>query len=170
MPCFCASEALGALGDELRDGAFARAEVGDHHGRHELEQRFGDAFPGTAGDVLAAEFSGQLIEVAPHFVLPHAERVAQGGAIVFGIGDLAGGLVQQIHHARRRFQAVEGVLAGAAIVHQTGLFELRQAGGDLALAFAQYLLKLRHGELFLFQKQQNAEAVRIGRQPQCFED
>ena len=67
-------------------------------------------------------------------------------------------------------QAVEGVLSRTPVVHQAGLFQLRQVRGNLALPFGQNLLQFGHGELFLFEQQQDAQAVGIGRQPQGFQD
>ncbi len=43
-------------------------------------------------------------------------------------------------------------------------------GGNLALAHGQNLLQFGHGELFLFEQEQDAQAVGIGQQPQGFED
>ena len=48
----------GALGEKQGEGALARAEVGDGHGRHEAQEGFGKALPGFAGDVVAAEAAG----------------------------------------------------------------------------------------------------------------
>ncbi len=149
---------LGALRHQLRNGAFAGAQVGDHHGRHELQQRLGDAFPGPPRNVLAAELAGQLVEVAAHLVLPLAQDQAQRLAVLRRFGHFGGGLAQQVHQLGGRLQAVEGVLPGAPVVHQPGLFQLRQVGGNLALALAQNLLQLRHGKLFLLQQQQEARA------------
>ncbi len=36
---------LGPLGEQLRKRAFARAQIADHHGRHQLQQSFGEALP-----------------------------------------------------------------------------------------------------------------------------
>ena len=51
-----------------------------------------------------------------------------------------------------------------------GLLELRQVSGNLALPFGQDLLQLGHRQFFLFEQQQDAQAIRIGRQPQGFQD
>ena len=77
---------------------------------------------------------------------------------------------KQFHQLGRGGEAVEGVLARAPVVHQSGLLELRQVGGNLALALGQNLLQLGHGQLFLFEQQQNAQAVGVGRKPQRFQD
>ena len=60
---------LRALGEELREGPLARAEIGDDHRRHEREEHVRDAFPSAAGAVGAAEFARELIEVLARFVL-----------------------------------------------------------------------------------------------------
>ena len=162
---------LGALRHQLGDGAFARAQVGDHHGRHELEERFGDALPGAAGHVLASEFAGQLVEVAAHLVLALAQGQAQrlrGPPAASGTSPAA--WRSRFHQLGGRRQAVEGVLAGAPVVHQAGLLQLRQVGGNVALALRQDLLQLRHGQLFLLQQQQQPQPAGVGRQPQRFQD
>ena len=92
---------LGALRHELRERSLARAEVGDHHGRHELEERFGDALPGAAGHVLAAELAGQFVEVAAHAVLALAQDQAQRLAVLLGFGDFARRLRAAAPSARR---------------------------------------------------------------------
>jgi hypothetical protein len=80
----------------------------------------------------------------------------------------AGGFAQQLHQLRGRRQPVEGVLAGAAVVHQPGLLELRQVRRNAALALREDLLQLRHRELLLLQQQQQPEPVRDRPPPQRF--
>ena len=54
-----------------------------------FKQRFGDAFPGAAGDVLAAEFAGQFVEIAAHLVLALAQRETQRLPVLLRFGDFA---------------------------------------------------------------------------------
>ena len=49
---------LCALGEQQRKGSFAGAEIGDDHGRHEAQQRFGHALPRFAGNVILAQAAG----------------------------------------------------------------------------------------------------------------
>ena len=67
-------------------------------------------------------------------------------------------------------QAIEGVLAFPAILHQSCSFELGKMGRDMALAFGQDFLQFRHGKLFSFQQKQDTQPIRIGGQPERFED
>ena len=72
MPCLRASSApnstifselsmaitcLARCAISCADGALARAQVGDDHRRHQLQQRLGDALPGPARDVLPSELA-----------------------------------------------------------------------------------------------------------------
>jgi hypothetical protein len=158
----------GALGHQLREGSLPRPEVRDHYRRHELQERFGDAFPRAPRHVLAAELAGQFVEIAPHFVLPLAHRQAQRLEVLAGLGDFAGRFVEEAHEVRGRFETVESVLAGPPAGHQAGLFQLRQVGRDAALPLGQDLLHLGHRQLFLLEQQEQPEPARVRRQPQGF--
>ena len=59
-------------------------------------------------------------------------------------------------------EAVEAALAGAAVFDQARLLELREVGGDGALAHDQDFLQLGDGELFGLEQQQDAEPVGVG--------
>ena len=100
--------------------------------------------------------------------LRRARRSASWSCAASGISHRR--LAEQFHQLGGRGQAVESVLSHAPVVHQAGLLELRQMGGNLALPFGQDLLQFGHGQFFLFEQQQHAQAVRIGRQPQRFQD
>ena len=167
---------FGALRQQLREGAFARAQIGDHHRRHQLEQRFGHAFPGAARNVLAAELAGQFVEVGAHLVLPRrsARRRASESCSASGISAAAcrstPSICEKPLDRAPCFSRYKNVLAVAAVVHQAGLLQLRQVGGNAALAHGQNLLQLGHGKLLALQQQQDAEAAGIGQQAQGFED
>ncbi len=138
--------------------------------RHQAEEGFRDSLPGAAGHVLAAELARQLVEVAAHLILPFAQHQAQGGAVLGGFGNLRRGLAQDGHQAGGSVQAVERVLAGASVGHQSGLLQLRQVGGNLALRLADDVLQFGHGKLFLLEQQEQAQAAGIGGQAQRFQD
>ena len=163
-------DAPGALCHELRDGAFARSQVGDDQRRHQAEQRFGDPLPGAARHVLAAKLARQLIEVTAHLILPFAEREAQGGAVLGSFGNLGRGLAQDGHQSGGSVQLVERVLAGASVGQQAGLFQLRQMRRNLTLRLAHDCLQLGHGKFFLLEQQEQAQPARIGGQAQRFQD
>src|ERR1035438_9673255 len=59
---------------------------------------------------------------------------------------------------------------GTTCYSGAGLLELGEVGGNLALPLGQDLLEFGHGQFFLFQKEQDAQAIRVGRQPQGFQD
>ena len=67
-------------------------------------------------------------------------------------------------------EAVKAVFAGAAVFNQAGLLELREVGGDGALAHDENLLQLGDGELLAAQKQENAEPVGVGDNAESFYD
>ena len=87
-------------------------------------------------------------------------------------GNLGGGLAQSFDQRApaERLHAVEDVLAGAAVLDQPRLLQLRQVRGDRALPGGEDLLQLGHVEFLAFEQQQDAEPVRIGQQPQRFQD
>ncbi len=161
---------LGALRHQLRDRALARAQVGDHHRRHQLQQRLGDSLPGPSRYVLAAELAGQFVEVAAHVVAALSEGEAQGFLVLRRLGNFHGGLAEKLHQFGGCGEAIKGVLSHAPVFHQAGLLELRQVGGNLALALGQNLLQFGYGQFLLFEQQEDAQAIRIGRQPQGFQD
>jgi hypothetical protein len=47
---------------------------------------------------------------------------------------------------------------------------LGEVRGNLALALGQNLLKLRNGQLFLFEEKEDPQAIGIGGQPEGFQD
>ncbi len=88
-----------------------------------------------------------------------------------GLGDFALGASEQVGEhvisiAGR--EAVEAVLAGAAVFDQAGLLELGEVRGNRALAHDEDLLQLGHRELFGLEQQQDAEPVGIGYDAQDF--
>ncbi len=107
---------------------------------------------------MAAELAGQFVEIAAHLVLALAQHQTQGLPVLLGFRDFAGRLAQQIHQLGGRVQTVEGVLARAAVVHQTGLLQLRQMRRNLALALGEDLLQLGHRKLLLLQQAAAGEA------------
>jgi hypothetical protein len=54
------------------------------------------------------------------------------------------------------------------VVHQAGLFQLRQVGRNTALSQPQDFLQLGHAEFFPLEDEEQAKAVGIGRQAQRF--
>jgi hypothetical protein len=65
---------------------------------------------------------------------------------------------------------VEIAFAGAAIFNQAGLLELRQVGGDGALAHDEDFLQLRHRQLLALEKEQDAEPVGVGYDAEDFDN
>ena len=63
---------------------------------------------------------------------------------------------------------VKIALAGAAVLHQPGLLQLREVRGDGALAHHQNLLQFGDGEFLSAQKQQNAQPVGVGQDAENF--
>jgi len=103
---------LCALGEELGEGAFARAEVGDGLVVEDLEEGFGETFPGAAGDVLAAELSGQFVEVGAGLVLSLAEDVGEGAGVLGAFGEFLGGAGGDVEEVGGGQAGVDVVLSG----------------------------------------------------------
>ena len=161
---------LRPLRHQLRDRALPGAQIGDHHRRHQLEQRLGNSLPGPSRYVLAPELAGQLVEVAAHVVAALSQRQAQRLLVLRGLGNFHRGLAEKLHQFGGRREAIKGVLPHPAVLHQAGLLELREVGGDLALALGQDLLQLGHRQFLLLEQQQHAQSIGVGRQPQGFQD
>ena len=66
------------MGDQLGQGAFARSKIGNSIVVENLEHRFGKPFPGTAGNVFAAKFSGEFVKIGSDLVFPFPEDVPEG--------------------------------------------------------------------------------------------
>jgi hypothetical protein len=81
----------GSLGEQESKAPFAGAEIGDAEGWEQAEEGFGEALPGFAGDVIAAETAGDGVKEGAHLVLALAEDAAAGVLVGEGFRDLAGG-------------------------------------------------------------------------------
>ena len=84
------------LCEQKREAPVARAKVGDHHGRHQPQQRFGHAFPGFAGDVILSETAGDAVEEAAHLVLAFFNHSSHRGVVVRRFGNFALGANEQV--------------------------------------------------------------------------
>lgn len=58
-----APDLSGAVGEELRDEAFAGTQIGDVDGGSEAQREVPDGFPRTAGAVVFAETAGDEVEI-----------------------------------------------------------------------------------------------------------
>ncbi len=168
---------FGALGEEQGEGAFARAEVGDDHGRQEAQQRFGEALPGFPWDIVGTETACDGVKEAAHLVLALFEDAAHGGLVGGELGGLLLGVgedfAEDLMVGRVGWgggEAVEAVLPGAAVFDEARLPELREVGGDGALAHGEDFLQFGDGELLGPQEEQDAEAVGVGEDAQGFHD
>ncbi len=110
---------LRALAEQLGDGAFACAQIGDHVGRHQLQKRFGEPFPGAAGNILAAEFARERIEMAAHVVLALAQDQTQGAGVVLSVGSFGG--------SRRERSQVVAAMPGSASAGRKSLLPVRRS-------------------------------------------
>ena len=164
---------LGTSSEELGEGAFAGAQIGDDDGRHEGKEHVGDAVPGAAGAIGAAKFPGELIEVLAGAVVPLFERNLESGQVAGGFGQFLGrGL-----HDRVQFgvfpivdQHVVDVLSRTAITDEPGLAKLREVAGNPRLAHTEDLLDFDDGELFLLEKEEETQARFVGEKAQGFYD
>jgi hypothetical protein len=94
------------------------------------------------------------------------QHAAHGGLVGRGFGDFRFGraaehLIQNATPAGG-VEPVEAALAGAAVFDQAGLLQLREVGGDGALAHGENFLQLGDGKLLAAQQQQDAEPVGVG--------
>jgi hypothetical protein len=125
-----------------------------------LQQHLGKALPGAARDVVASELASELVEVAANFVAAFLEDEREGFFVRCGFGDFGGGGANDVDELAV-FELVEAVLALFAVLDESGLLQLREVGGDAALAKSEDLLEFGDGELFPVQKEQNPKAVHI---------
>ena len=103
-------------------------------------------------------------------VLALAHDQPERFGVLLDLGDFARRLPQQLHQLRGRVQTVETVLSRTPVVHEAGLFQLRQMGRDVALSFGKNVLQFRDGELLLFEEKQQPQPVGIGGQTERFQD
>jgi len=158
-----------ALGQELRERALARPEIGNHHRRHQLQQRFRQTFPAAAGDIVAPELAGQLVEIAPHFVSSLFEHELERPGIIPRFRDFRRSRVQKVYKLPVA-NPIKTILALLPILHQTRAFELGKVRGNAALPHREDFLKFGYGQLFALQQQQQAQAAGIGNQLESLEN
>lgn len=163
-------DGFGTLGKELGERSFARAEVGNVEWRHEAEERLAEAFPGSSGNVVTAEFPGEGIEVGLCRAGAFLEHELERRPVSFDLGDFAASGFQQRQEVNTGLlfaglgflQPIQAVLAGASVGNKPGGLQSRELGGDVGLRQAEYFLKFRDGEFFVSEQQQepNAGGVR----------
>ena len=166
------------LGRSLRQqqgkSSLAGAQVGDDHGRHEAQQGLGQALPRLSGDVVATQAAGHGVKEAAHLVLALAQDEAGGGLVGGGFGNLFAGLGKQAGEDALGgfglFEPVEIAFAGAPVFDEASLLQLREVGGDGALAHDQDLLQLGDRKFFALEQQEDAEPVGIGEHAQDFDN
>ncbi len=160
-------------GEELGKHAFAGAEIGNGEGRQKGEEHLGDALPGAAGTVGAAELAGELVEVFAGFILPLFEGEAKGLLVGRGGRDFPGADGEdggKLAVDRVVGELVIDILSGAAILDEAGLAELGEVRGDPGLSHAEDFLDFDDGKLFLLEQKEEAEARLIGQKTQIFHD
>jgi len=81
-----APDALGALGEELRDEAFAGTEVGHGDRRHEAQREVAEGFPRAAGAVILPELAGNEVEILFRMLAALVERALEAFAVLTGFG------------------------------------------------------------------------------------
>ena len=151
----------------MREGPFARTQVGNHHGLHQLQQSLGQPLPRPPGHVVPPEFTRQLIEVATHFVAALFQHQAQGAGIFCSLGNFPRRLADNLHYRSLKLMAlqpIKTVLALAPVFHQTSLLQLRQVRRDPALPHGKDFLQFSHRKLFPFHQQQQTQPGRVGDQ------
>ena len=104
-----------------------------------------------------------------NFVAAFFEDEFQGFGVFGSFGDFRGGGFEDGEEFAG-LQAVEAVLALAAVFDKAGLAELREVGRDAALAHGEEFLKLGDGELFAVEQEENADAGGVGEKAERFED
>ena len=156
------------FGQQLRERAFARAQIGYGHRRQQRDKGVGERLPRTTGGIAAAKFASQFIEIFARFVLSLAQRQLQRGPIAPGLWNFARHGVHQFLRARpspvalRIIQAVINFLARPPIDDGTGPFELGQVAGNTRLPHAEDLLKLGYGEFIVLEQEHEAQPGRVG--------
>lgn len=165
-----ADDLFGALGEEEGEGAFAGADVGDAHGREEADEHLREALPGAAGNVVLSEAAGEFVEVGADAVLALFEDEAEGFVVVAGLGELEGGLAEEVGDGLIAGEAVEAFLSGAAEFDEFGLAELGEGHGDAGLAHGEDLLEFGDGEFLAFEEAEHAESAFVTEEAECFEE
>jgi len=137
---------FGALGNELGKGSFSGSEVGNGVVVEDLEHGFGEALPRAAGNVFAAEFPGEIIEVSADLVFALPDDVAQGGVVFFHFGKLSASVFDNGDEFARNLSRVDVVFSRALIGDELLFFKLGELGRDPGLSHAKDLLELCDGE------------------------
>ena len=90
------------LGEQLRKRPFARAQIRDHHRRHQLQQSLGQTFPAAPRHVIAPELPGELVEIAAHLVAPLFQYQLKGPGVVSRFRNLGRGGMEEIDQVAGR--------------------------------------------------------------------
>ena len=162
-----APDLAGAAGEELRDQAFAGAEVGDVDGGGEAQREVADGLPGAAGAVVFAEPAGDEVEILFLCAAAFLENTIEIGTLFADDGKLGhgfGGGLDQREGAggKRRAERIERFFAVAAVVDEVDLTQQRELGGDARLAHAEDFLQLGDGQFFAQDEREQAQARGVG--------
>jgi hypothetical protein len=133
----------------------------------------GERLPGTAGDVAAAEFARQLVEVFPRLVPALPERELKRGAVPRRFRHFLSERADELAHFRAGGVAlilggepIINVLARAAIFHHARALQLGQMTRNARLPHPENLLQLGHGKLVLLEEKNEPEPGRVREQAQ----
>ena len=166
------------LREELGQGALARAQIGDDKRRQQFEQRFAQALPRTARDVVTSKLARQRVEVSLRRLRPLPQHHLEGFGVLFDLAKLRAGGVQQGEEMLVRrlvlcagfVDPVEPVFSAAAVTDQFRRLQFGKLGGNVRLRQRKHLLQLGHAEFLLLQQQQNPHPRGIGDKAEGFED
>ncbi len=152
-----------AAGQELREPAFARAEVGDDDVRDELREQRADLGPGAAGAEAFAEAAGDAVEVFAGGGAALFQDEFEPGGIGLGAGDFGegeqGGFEDLAGFLAELFdERIISALAFAAGLDEADAAQMGEVGGDAGLAEVEDFLELGDGKLLLLEQRENAQA------------
>jgi hypothetical protein len=110
----------------LREGAFAGTQIGNHHGRQQHEQTLRKRLPGASWYILPPEAPRKFIEIGAGLVQAIAQNQLERLRVALSLGDFLRRFLKHFKQLRMNIglQAVENVLAGAAVFNEAGLLQL----------------------------------------------
>src|SRR4051794_17364742 len=164
---------LCGAGEQLREGAFARAQISHSYRREKSKKAVSQCLAGTSGHITATEAARQRVEIFARFVLAFPQDHLQSAAILRALRNFArkrpnefGDLCLDAIVLRKFRSSVVGMFPGTTVLDYSGPFQLGEVTGDAGLSHAENVLELGDGEFGFVKKKQEPEPGRIGQEPE----
>jgi hypothetical protein len=131
-----------------------------------------ERLPRSPRHIASTEFAREFIEVFPRLVLPFLKHKLQTCAIAQALAQFARKESRDFRHTLTLgvlpivVRAIINILSDTAISHHASPLQLSKMTRNARLAHPENLLQFSDRKFFLFEKQQQPQTCRIGKQPQ----